>query len=54
MNFEQTYIKYLDGTATEEEKTFVENEIKKCNDLFAVIERQANPRLTPLPWRTKR
>lgn len=40
MNFEQTYKKYLDGTATEEEKTFVENEIKKCNDLFAVIERQ--------------
>lgn len=43
MNFEQTYKKYLDGTATEEEKAFVESEIKKCNDLFAVIERQGAP-----------
>jgi len=30
MDFKETYKKYLDGTATEEEKTFVEAEIEKA------------------------
>ncbi len=40
MKFEELYQKYIDGTATEEEKAFVEEEIAKAKKLSAIIDSQ--------------
>ena len=38
MNFEETYKKYKDGTATDEEKKFVEAEIAKAKEISKLLE----------------
>ncbi|MBE6673213.1 MAG: hypothetical protein E7599_06810 [Ruminococcaceae bacterium] len=38
MNFDQVYEKYLNGTATEEEKAYVEAEIAKAKKLSEIID----------------
>ena len=40
MKFEELYEKYLDGTATEEEREYVEGEIEKARKLNDILDRQ--------------
>ncbi len=40
MKFEELYQKYIDGTATDEEKAFVEEEIEKAKKLNAILDSQ--------------
>ncbi|MGN0612904.1 MAG: hypothetical protein ACI4JB_03310 [Porcipelethomonas sp.] len=39
MNFEETYKKYKNGEATEEEKAFIEGEIVKARKISAILDR---------------
>ncbi len=45
MNFEQTYKKYLDGTANEEEKAYVEAEIEKSRRLLDMVDVKEEPKI---------
>lgn len=38
MNFDQVYEKYINGTATEEEKVYIESEIAKARKLSEIID----------------
>lgn len=38
MDFESTYKKYMDGTASEEERTFVEQELEKAKKMTEIID----------------
>ena len=38
MNFEELYEKYINGTATEEERAYVEAEIQKARRLTQLID----------------
>ncbi len=40
MKFEELYQKYIDGTATDSEKAYVEEEIEKAKKLSAIIDSQ--------------
>ncbi len=42
MNFEELYKKYKDGTATEEEKAFVESEIEKARAVSSILDGEAD------------
>lgn len=42
MNFETLYQKYKDGTATEEERAFVESEIEKARKVSAFLDEEAH------------
>ena len=39
MNFDQVYEKYINGTATEKEKAYIESEIAKARKLSEIIDR---------------
>lgn len=45
MNFEELYEKYTNGTATDEEKAFVESEIQKAKKLAEIIDEQNSKRV---------
>ena len=45
MNFEELYEKYTNGTATDEEKAFVEAEIQKAKRLAQIIDEQDSKRV---------
>lgn len=45
MNFEESYKKYVEGTATAEEKEFVEAEMEKSKRLFEIIDRIGPPEI---------
>ena len=45
MNFDQVYEKYVNGTATEEEKAYVEAEIEKARKLSAIIDQMDSKRV---------
>lgn len=50
MNFEELYKKYKDGTATDEEKAFVESEIEKARKVSSILDREPGeeePVITP-------
>ena len=45
MNFEELYEKYINGTATEEERAYVEAEIQKARRLTQLIDEQDSKRV---------
>ena len=45
MNFDQVYEKYLNGTATEEEKAYIEAEIAKAKKLSEIIDSMDSKRV---------
>lgn len=45
MSFEEVYKKYVDGTANEEERIFVENELAKSREILNIIEREGAPHM---------
>lgn len=45
MNFEELYEKYINGSATDEEKAYVESEIQKARKLAEIIDAQDSKRV---------
>ena len=52
MNFEAIYQKYKDGTATDEERAFIDSEIEKARKISSILDPQEPPELNEVEAET--